>query len=71
MLWQLSFIFAYSSYKDLTAIQFVSIYAIGMFGFGFFNLVIWAFVTDVIDYHEYLTGLREDRNRLFYLFNGS
>ena len=25
-----------------------------------FNLVIWAFVTDVIDYHEYLTGLRED-----------
>ncbi len=46
--------------KDLTAIQFVSITAIGMFGFGFFNLVIWAFVTDVIDYHEYLTGLRED-----------
>lgn len=27
---------------------------------GFFNLVIWAFVTDVIDYHEYLTDLRED-----------
>ena len=24
------------------------------------NLVVWAFVTDVIDYHEYLTGLRED-----------
>ena len=34
--------------------------AIGMFGYGFFNLVVWAFVTDVIDYHEYLTGLRED-----------
>ena len=31
-----------------------------MFGYGIFNLVIWAFVTDVIDYHEYLTGLRED-----------
>ena len=31
-----------------------------MFGFGFFNLVVWAFVTDVIDYHELLTGLRED-----------
>ena len=31
-----------------------------MFGYAFFNLVIWAFVTDVIDYHEYLTGLRED-----------
>ena len=27
---------------------------------AFFNLVVWAFVTDVIDYHEYLTGLRED-----------
>ena len=34
--------------------------AIGMFGFAFFNLVVWAFVTDVIDYHEYITGLRED-----------
>ena len=31
-----------------------------MFGYGIFNLVVWAFVTDVIDYHEYLTGLRED-----------
>ena len=31
-----------------------------MFGYGFFNLVVWAFVTDVIDYHEFLTGLRED-----------
>ena len=31
-----------------------------MLGYGLFNLVIWAFVTDVIDYHEYLTGLRED-----------
>ena len=40
------------------AIYFVA--AIGMFGFAFFNLVVWAFVTDVIDYHEYLTGLRED-----------
>ena len=31
-----------------------------MLGYGVFNLVIWAFVTDIIDYHEYLTGLRED-----------
>ncbi|WP_078411354.1 MFS transporter [Priestia abyssalis] len=45
---------------DLTAIQFVAVAAVGMFGFAFFNLVVWAFVTDVIDYHEYLTGLRED-----------
>ena len=28
--------------------------------YAFFNLVVWAFVTDVIDYHEFLTGLRED-----------
>ncbi len=46
--------------KDLSAIEFVAFSAVGMFGFAFFNLVIWAFVTDVIDYHEYVTGLRED-----------
>ncbi|EKN62482.1 sugar (glycoside-Pentoside-Hexuronide) transporter [Neobacillus bataviensis LMG 21833] len=45
---------------NLTAGQFTGVLAVGMFGFSFFNLVIWAFVTDVIDYHEYLTGLRED-----------
>jgi glycoside/pentoside/hexuronide:cation symporter, GPH family len=46
--------------NDISAIPFVMISALGMFGFAFLNLVIWAFVTDVIDYHEYLTGLRED-----------
>ncbi|WP_404331701.1 MFS transporter [Mesobacillus maritimus] len=46
--------------KDISAVQFVSIITIGMFGNAIFNLVIWAFVTDVIDYHEFLTGLRED-----------
>ena len=45
---------------SLTAIQFIIVSAVGMFGFGFFNIVVWAFVTDVIDYHEFLTGLRED-----------
>ncbi|NHN31506.1 MFS transporter [Paenibacillus agricola] len=45
---------------DLAAIPFIAISAVGMFGYAFFNLVVWAFVTDVIDYHEYLTGLRED-----------
>ena len=39
---------------------FFVILAIGLFGYAFFNVVVWAFVTDVIDYHEYLTGLRED-----------
>ncbi|MFC4801933.1 MFS transporter [Neobacillus sp. GCM10023253] len=45
---------------NLNANQFIGILAIAMFGYGLFNLVVWAFVTDVIDYHEYLTGLRED-----------
>ena len=44
----------------LTSMQFVAVLTIAMFGYGVFNLVVWAFVTDVIDYHEYLTGLRED-----------
>src|SRR6185312_12704860 len=38
----------------------IAILTVGMFGYQVFNLVVWAFVTDVIDYHEYLTGLRED-----------
>ncbi len=46
--------------KDINAITFVSISFIGFIGFGLFNTVIWAFVTDVIDYQEYLTGQRED-----------
>src|SRR5699024_12145791 len=33
---------------------------IGLLGFGLFNLMIWAFVTDAIDYQEYVTGSRED-----------
>jgi glycoside/pentoside/hexuronide:cation symporter, GPH family len=45
---------------DLTATQFIAVLTVAMIGYGIFNLVVWAFVTDVIDYHEYLTGLRED-----------
>ncbi|OCT16219.1 sugar transporter [Paenibacillus pectinilyticus] len=44
----------------LTAMQFIGISSVATFGFAFFNLVVWAFVTDVIDYHELLTGMRED-----------
>lgn len=29
-------------------------------GAGMFNLMVWAFITDVIDYHQYITGFRED-----------
>lgn len=46
--------------KNLSAIEFVGILAIASFTSGFFNLVIWAFVTDVVDYQEHLTNLRED-----------
>ena len=46
--------------KDISSLGFVAVSAIGLFAMGFFNLVVWAFVTDVIDYHEYLTSLRED-----------
>nr|WP_263323395.1 glycoside-pentoside-hexuronide (GPH):cation symporter [Neobacillus sp. Marseille-Q6967] len=45
---------------NLTATQFIGVLTVAMFGYGIFNLVVWAFVTDIIDYHEYLTGLRED-----------
>ncbi|MFJ5624522.1 MFS transporter [Peribacillus loiseleuriae] len=45
---------------NMNATQFIGVLTVAMFGYAFFSLVVWAFVTDVIDYHEYLTGLRED-----------
>jgi glycoside/pentoside/hexuronide:cation symporter, GPH family len=45
---------------NLSVTQFIGLLAIAKLGEGVFNLIIWAFVTDIIDYHEYLTGLRED-----------
>jgi glycoside/pentoside/hexuronide:cation symporter, GPH family len=39
---------------------FVVISYIANLGYSFFNFTIWAFVTDVIDYQEHLTGIRED-----------
>lgn len=45
---------------NISEMQFIGILTVAMVGYGVFNLVVWAFVTDVIDYHEYLTGLRED-----------
>ena len=39
---------------------FIYISFVGYIGYALFNTVIWAFVTDVIDYQEFLTGLRED-----------
>ncbi len=52
--------FALFFLKDLSGMQFVAVAAVALFGVAFFNIVIWAFVTDVIDYHELMTGLRED-----------
>ncbi|WP_211748487.1 glycoside-pentoside-hexuronide (GPH):cation symporter [Paenibacillus sp. Marseille-Q4541] len=43
-----------------TVTQYIIVAGIGMFGMGFMSIVSWAFVTDVIDYHEFLSGLRED-----------
>lgn len=33
---------------------------VGMIGLGFFNMITWAYITDVIDYQEVVTGARED-----------
>ena len=46
--------------KGIDATTFVAFTFIGNIGFALFNTVIWAFVTDVIDYQEYLTDMRED-----------
>lgn len=32
----------------------------GTIGVGLFNLIVWAFITDIIDYQEVATGRRED-----------
>ena len=39
---------------------FILISTLGYVGFGFFNLVIWSIITDVIDNQEVKTGKRED-----------
>ncbi len=39
---------------------YVAINIIGLLGFGLFNLIIWAFISDVIDDHELRSGTRQD-----------
>ncbi|MGN0354008.1 MAG: MFS transporter [Muricoprocola sp.] len=39
---------------------YIVINTIGFLGFGIFNLILWAFITDVIDDQEIRTGKRED-----------
>lgn len=39
---------------------YIIINLIGFIGFGIFNLIMWAFITDIIDDQEVRTGTRED-----------
>lgn len=39
---------------------YVVLSVVGSLGFGLFNLIIWAFISDIIDDHEIKTGVRED-----------
>lgn len=41
-------------------IVYIVMMLIGSVGMGFFNMVIWAFITDIIDYQEVRTGNRDD-----------
>lgn len=39
---------------------FMALLFLGTIGTGLFNMIIWAFITDIIDYQEVQTGKRED-----------
>ena len=39
---------------------YIAVSVVGYIGFGFFNMIIWALITDVIDDQEVRTGKRED-----------
>ncbi len=39
---------------------FLGLLFLGTLGVGMFNLIVWAFITDIIDYQEIVTGKRED-----------
>lgn len=39
---------------------YVILSILGSLGFGLFNLIIWAFISDIIDDHEVKNGVRED-----------
>ena len=43
-----------------SAVFYLIMLVFGSLGAGVFNLMVWAFITDVIDNHEVLTGVRED-----------
>ena len=41
-------------------IVFMILFFLANLGVGLFNLIIWAFITDIIDHQEVMTGKRED-----------
>lgn len=53
-----SLVLYFLHFREVTPFILVSV--VGYFGFGFFNMVIWAFITDIIDDNEVRTGNRED-----------
>ena len=55
----LTFVLAYFM-KIENAVLWIAFYAVGMFAIQMFNFLIWAFITDVIDYQEVRTGSRDD-----------
>ena len=46
--------------KGITTMPFIILAAVALFGTSFYGFVTWAFISDVIDYHELQTSLRED-----------
>ena len=52
------FLFFFENIMNLTI--YLIFITIALFGIAIFTLLMWAFVTDAIDYHEYTTGLKED-----------
>ena len=39
---------------------YITVNVLGFLGFGIFNLIMWAFITDIIDDRQVRTGARED-----------
>lgn len=46
--------------RTKSLIVFMVLFFLANLGVGLFNLIIWAFITDIIDHQEVVTGKRED-----------
>ena len=55
----IAFLFLYFA-KTSNMWLYVVVNIVGLLGFGLFNLIIWAFISDVIDDQEVRTSVRED-----------